>query len=406
MTSSGARRSPKSRHHMATASARSAAGRPRSPDADGAHPQARAAVPGGQPGRLRPGVPGVHLGAGPPRAGGLPDGGGLNIGYEAVDRHARGTARATRRAALRRPGRRRPRRHLRGAAPRRPPVRQRARPSSGSARATGCSRCWAAVPSCTSRCWARSKTRSVLSPAVLGVRPRAGAERMRLGEATVLVTTPSCTGGRSRRSATGSPTCAHVLLVTRRPRTCPAPSTSHALMAAAPDDLHRSPPTDPRGHGAAALHQRHHRARRRARCTSTRPWSPTTPPPRTPSTCVPTTSSGAPPTPAGSPACRTGSSPRWCIGATVVVDEGEFDARRWYRTSTEQRVTVWYTAPTALRMLMRRGAEEAAAPRPVGAALRRQRRRTTQPRGRACGAPRCWAGRCTTTGGRPRPAPS
>lgn len=40
-------------------------------------------------------------------------------------------------------------------------------------------------------------------------------------------------------------------------------------------------------------------------------------------------------------------------GVTVVVDEGDFDARRWYRILGEERVTVWYTSPTALRMLMR-----------------------------------------------------
>ncbi|MCQ9179399.1 acetate--CoA ligase [Streptomyces sp. IBSBF 2953] len=40
-------------------------------------------------------------------------------------------------------------------------------------------------------------------------------------------------------------------------------------------------------------------------------------------------------------------------GVTVVVDEGDYDARRWYRILDEQRVGVWYTAPTALRMLMR-----------------------------------------------------
>ncbi len=48
-------------------------------------------------------------------------------------------------------------------------------------------------------------------------------------------------------------------------------------------------------------------------------------------------------------------------GVTCIVDEGEFDADRWYRTLAEQRVTVWYTAPTAVRMLMRAGAEMAAA---------------------------------------------
>jgi acetyl-CoA synthetase len=44
------------------------------------------------------------------------------------------------------------------------------------------------------------------------------------------------------------------------------------------------------------------------------------------------------------------------IGVTSVVDEADFDPRRWYRILEEQRVTVWYTAPTAIRMLMRAGA--------------------------------------------------
>jgi acetyl-CoA synthetase len=42
-------------------------------------------------------------------------------------------------------------------------------------------------------------------------------------------------------------------------------------------------------------------------------------------------------------------------GVTCIVDEAEFDAVRWYRTLQEQGVTVWYTAPTALRMLMKAG---------------------------------------------------
>jgi acetyl-CoA synthetase len=45
------------------------------------------------------------------------------------------------------------------------------------------------------------------------------------------------------------------------------------------------------------------------------------------------------------------------VGLTALVDEGEFDARRWYATLAEQGVTVWYTAPTAIRMLMRAGGE-------------------------------------------------
>ena len=46
-------------------------------------------------------------------------------------------------------------------------------------------------------------------------------------------------------------------------------------------------------------------------------------------------------------------------GVTLVVDEAEFEAERWYRTLEQQRVSVWYTAPTAIRMLMRQGIEAA-----------------------------------------------
>ena len=42
-------------------------------------------------------------------------------------------------------------------------------------------------------------------------------------------------------------------------------------------------------------------------------------------------------------------------GVTMVVDEAEFEAARWYRNVAEHRVTVWYTAPTAIRMLMKSG---------------------------------------------------
>jgi acetyl-CoA synthetase len=42
-------------------------------------------------------------------------------------------------------------------------------------------------------------------------------------------------------------------------------------------------------------------------------------------------------------------------GVTAIVDEDEFDADRWYRILEDQKVTVWYTAPTALRMLMKAG---------------------------------------------------
>jgi acetyl-CoA synthetase len=44
-------------------------------------------------------------------------------------------------------------------------------------------------------------------------------------------------------------------------------------------------------------------------------------------------------------------------GVTSIVDEGEFNAERWYQILAEQQVTVWYTAPTAIRLLIRAGAD-------------------------------------------------
>ena len=43
-------------------------------------------------------------------------------------------------------------------------------------------------------------------------------------------------------------------------------------------------------------------------------------------------------------------------GVTCLLDEADFDARRWYQLLAAERVTVWYTAPTAIRMLMKAGA--------------------------------------------------
>ncbi|MBC9070690.1 acetate--CoA ligase [Thauera sp. CAU 1555] len=44
-------------------------------------------------------------------------------------------------------------------------------------------------------------------------------------------------------------------------------------------------------------------------------------------------------------------------GVTSIIDEEDFDAERWYRILQAQQVSVWYTAPTAVRMLMKAGAE-------------------------------------------------
>lgn len=44
-------------------------------------------------------------------------------------------------------------------------------------------------------------------------------------------------------------------------------------------------------------------------------------------------------------------------GVTSIVDEADFDAERWYRILQDQGVSVWYTAPTAIRMLIKAGPE-------------------------------------------------
>jgi len=47
----------------------------------------------------------------------------------------------------------------------------------------------------------------------------------------------------------------------------------------------------------------------------------------------------------------------WANGVTQVVLDAGFNAERWYGFLAKHRVTVWYSAPTAIRLLMRDGAE-------------------------------------------------
>ena len=47
----------------------------------------------------------------------------------------------------------------------------------------------------------------------------------------------------------------------------------------------------------------------------------------------------------------------WSNGVTQVVYEGGFSAKHWYSFLERKKVTVWYTAPTAIRMLMKAGDE-------------------------------------------------
>ena len=45
----------------------------------------------------------------------------------------------------------------------------------------------------------------------------------------------------------------------------------------------------------------------------------------------------------------------WTNGVTQLIYEGGFRASKWYQLIQDYKVTVWYTAPTAIRMLMKAG---------------------------------------------------
>lgn len=45
----------------------------------------------------------------------------------------------------------------------------------------------------------------------------------------------------------------------------------------------------------------------------------------------------------------------WSNGSSTVVTNGRFDPGEWYKILQDYKVTVWYTAPTAIRMLMAAG---------------------------------------------------
>lgn len=47
----------------------------------------------------------------------------------------------------------------------------------------------------------------------------------------------------------------------------------------------------------------------------------------------------------------------WSLGITQIHFGGGYDAESWFTILEQERVTVWYTAPTALRMLMREDPE-------------------------------------------------
>ena len=287
---------------------------------------------------------------------GLPEGRGLNIAHEAVDRHAAGPRRDH--LALRWLGRSGETRdhtygQLAALTNRFANALQHLGVGAGDRVYVMAGR----IPELYVAALGTLKNRSVFCPLFSAFGPEPIRARMSIGRAKVLVTTELLYERKVAALRAALPDLAHVLLVGEagRPTSVPGTHDYHALMARAgdrftiaatdPEDmalLHFTSGTTGKPKGAMHVHQAvvaHHMTAQLALdlhpedifwCTADPGW-------------VTGTSYGiiAP----------------FTNGVTSIVDEAEFDLKRWYGILQDQRVSVWYTAPTAIRMMMKAGRE-------------------------------------------------
>jgi acetyl-CoA synthetase len=291
---------------------------------------------------------------------GLPDGRGLNIAHEAVDRHVAGARRD--RVALRwisKDGgcRNYTYADLRDETSRFANVLRSLGVGKGVAVAVLAGR----IPELYVAALGTLKNGSVFTPLFSAFGPEPIQARVNIARAKVLVTTDTLYRKKVEAVRTSLPSLEHVLLVGDHPTIKKLPRVRHlrALMDAAdarfaigptdPEDaalLHFTSGTTGKPKGALHVHEAvvaHHATARFALdfhpddvfwCTADPGW-------------VTGTSYGiiAPLT----------------HGLTSIVDEADFDAERWFSILQSERVSVWYTAPTAIRMLMKVGAAAARA---------------------------------------------
>jgi acetyl-CoA synthetase len=292
------------------------------------------------------------------RLTGLPHGRGLNIAFEAVDRHALGSA--ADRVALRWLGKDGARYSI--------TYRELSEQSSRFANALAklgirkgdlvCS-LLGRVPALYAVALGTLKHRAVFSPLFSAFGPDPIATRLNLGRARVLVTTARLYARKIAPIRDRLSSLEHVIVVEEQTQEdAPAGTLSYVELTGgvdaeyeigptAPEDpalLHFTSGTTGTPKGALHVHEAvlmHHVTGRYALdlrpgdvfwCTADPGW-------------VTGTSYGiiAPLT----------------LGVTLVLDEGEFDVVRWYDILEHERVTVFYTAPTAIRRLMRAGREPA-----------------------------------------------
>jgi acetyl-CoA synthetase len=287
---------------------------------------------------------------------GLPGGRGLNIAHEAVDRHAAG-ARA-RHVAIRWLGRGGERRDL-TYADLGDLTSRFANALHGLGVGAG-DRVYALlgrVPALYVAALGTLKHRAIFCPLFSAFGPEPIRTRLAIGDARVLVTTEALYRRKVEALRASLPRLEHVILVGDRDeptavdathdwgRLLSRASPAYEIAPTAPEDpalLHFTSGTTGTPKGALHVHEAvvaHHMTGRLALdlrpddvfwCTADPGW-------------VTGTSYGivAPLT----------------NGVTSIVDEAEFDVTHWYDVLEHERVNVWYTAPTAIRLLMRAGPE-------------------------------------------------
>jgi len=278
---------------------------------------------------------------------GLP-GGGLNIAYEAVDRHAAG-ARADR-VAIRWLGAHGARqdityRELAALSNRFANVFRSLGLAKGDVVFVLCGR----IPELYAAVLGGLKCGAAVSPLFSAFGPEPLKTRINLGAGKVLVTTDALYERKVKKVAGEMPTLKHVLRVDSEEARAliGKASPAFAIERTGPEDasfLHFTSGTTgmPKGavhvHGAVAMHYATGQVALDLHdddvfwCTADPGW-------------ITGTSYGI-----VAPLVH---------GVTSVVDEADFDAERWYRILQDEGVSVWYTAPTALRMLMKSGVEMA-----------------------------------------------
>ena len=284
---------------------------------------------------------------------GLPDGKGMNIAHEAVDRHARGAA--GEHVAILWIGKSDERREITYRA-----LREDTNRFANVLRSLGLGRgdrvftLLGRVPELYIAVLGSLKANCVASPLFSAFGPEPIATRLELGEGVALVTTEALYKRKIEPLRSRLPKLTRVLLVDAPgdgvatlslQRLLEESSPEFDIPATEPEDmalLHFTSGTTGRPKGAIHVHDAivtHFitglyaldlHPQDRFWCTADPGW-------------VTGTSYGilAP----------------LAHGVTNIVVEAEFDAPTWYGVLAKERVTVWYTAPTAIRMMMKLGRE-------------------------------------------------